>query len=534
MEGRVYVVDGQQRLTTLTLILIQLRRLANELNSELIQWIGEKIAGHTGKTKKFWMNHSKHIPVLQKLFDGIDINVVGKGDTTAVNMIQNSLTIKSYLRRRLTDLHVFETFVYYFLQRLVLINLTVEQTDVPMVFEVINDRGIRLKPYEILKGKLLGQIDKDELEKDRLNELWEKHVKDANSIAEDEIDNCLRFYLKAKYADSRAEGQKFDGDYHREIFKEGLNKKLQLDHNPSGVKVFLKGDFRYFTGLYYTALQASSAFSPSTPSIYYNKLNDLDSQLHLLISVCSVDDSEQEQKLDLVSKELDRLYTLLQLQGGYDSNRFADDLYKISAKLRTASLTDIRGIFDDALVKQLNYQRSDDVTEPLRYAFFKNASIANLNKRFVRYFFARVDSFIADSIKVSMSQNFYDLVRNTGAVNGFHVEHILSRNQENLAFFNDDEELFEQQRNRLGAILLLKGQDNLSSGNEIYGDKLKSYAGTLLWNETLREDSYKSKLGFTNFVNKSGLQFKHLKNFGPDEVEERHKLLFEITKHIWA
>ena len=39
--------------------------------------------------------------------------------------------------------------MYYFLYRLVLINLAVDSTHVPMVFEVINDRGVRLKPYEI-------------------------------------------------------------------------------------------------------------------------------------------------------------------------------------------------------------------------------------------------------------------------------------------------------------------------------------------------------------------------------------------------
>jgi len=33
------------------------------------------------------------------------------------------------------------------------------------VFEVINDRGVRLQPYEILKGKLLGVIDKAEVNK---------------------------------------------------------------------------------------------------------------------------------------------------------------------------------------------------------------------------------------------------------------------------------------------------------------------------------------------------------------------------------
>jgi len=41
-----------------------------------------------------------------------------------------------------------------------------------MVFEVINDRGVRLKPYEILKGKLLGQINKIEMDKDDYNAKW--------------------------------------------------------------------------------------------------------------------------------------------------------------------------------------------------------------------------------------------------------------------------------------------------------------------------------------------------------------------------
>jgi uncharacterized protein with ParB-like and HNH nuclease domain len=78
-------------------------------------------------------------------------------------MVQNFSVIAAELKQRLKTKHQFETFVYYFLYRLVLINLAVESTHVPMVFEVINDRGVRLKPYEILKGKLLGQIDKLEL-----------------------------------------------------------------------------------------------------------------------------------------------------------------------------------------------------------------------------------------------------------------------------------------------------------------------------------------------------------------------------------
>jgi hypothetical protein len=53
-------------------------------------------------------------------------------------------------------------------------------------------------------------------------------------------------------------------------------------------------------------------------------------------------------------------------------------------------------------------------------------------------------------------------------------------NAENKALFDGDEKRFEQERNRVGGLLLLKGKDNISSNNEPYRKKLKSYANTLL------------------------------------------------------
>ena len=132
-----------------------------------------------------------------------------------------------------------------------------------------------------------------------------------------------------------------------------------------------------------------------------------------------------------------------------------------------------------------------------------------------------------------MKHSLYDLVANTGSVNGFHIEHILAQNEENRKNFNDNEELFERERNRLGGLLLLKGKDNISSNNENYANKLKSYANTLYWNETLREDTYKSKLDFTKMIDKYNLSFRPINKFGPDELEERHKLLFDLARNIW-
>ena len=82
-------------------------------------------------------------------------------------------------------------------------------------------------------------------------------------------------------------------------------------------------------------------------------------------------------------------------------------------------------------------------------------------------------------------------------------------------------------------MLLLKGKDNISSSNEVYEKKLKTYANTLYWNETLRADTYKSKLDFAAFQDEHELNFHALEKFGPEELDYRHRLLFDLSGLIW-
>ena len=533
IDGKLYVVDGQQRLTTITLILIKLFHLSNKFDSKLNGWIKNKIIGQSGFEEEFWMNHEVHKSTMQGLLDGKEINnITTKSGITAQNMVSNYLIIDKWFDNEINDLHCFESFTFYFLQRLVLINLNVEKTEVPMVFEVINDRGVKLKPYEILKGKLLGQIDKDELEKLKLNELWEEQVEKINTYKEDEIDQFFIYFLKSKLADSRGTAQKFDKDYHRMMFDEEFNSFLSLKHNPKKVKSFLQNEFKYFTSLYAKILCYYKEFSKDQPFVYYNSLTEMDTQFLLILSACFLDDTEENEKIYLISRQVDRMFCLLQLQRSYNSNSFATEIYKLSAEIRNKKLIEIEIIFDKCLLTLLADARGVLVTEPISYGFFKETGI-ELEKRFKRYFFARIEQFISENSNMNMKQSLYDLVQNTGSKNGFHIEHILSENDENKALFNNDDDFFERERNRLGGLLLLKGKDNISSNNEQYKKKLKSYANTLYWNETLRDDTYKSKLDFRDMIKKYNLQFRPMDTFGPHELEERHKLLFDLIKIIW-
>lgn len=533
VDGKLYVVDGQQRLTTLTLFLIKLKHLAKYFESKLEGWITSKIAGLSGYKTDFWMNHEAHKVSMQSLLDGVDLDKIDvSSGLTAVNMVGNYGVVATRLDIELPDINKFESFVFYFLHRLVLINLDVSISDVPMVFEVINDRGVRLKPYEILKGKLLGQISKEELEGLKLNELWEEQVSKINSIKEDEIDNFFTYFLKANFADTIGEGRKYDKDYHRVIFSEN---KLNLDHNPQKVKHFLQNDFKYYTNLYEKVLKIYhdvSSIENGFASVFYNSLTERDSQFLLIISVCQLNDSQEDEKIKTVAYEVDRLFSLLQLQRSYDSNAFNVAIYKISAEIRGKDVSAIRPAFDNMLLEMLKDARGVQTSAPISYGFFKETGI-ELDKRFKRYFFARVEKFIADNTNLKMKHSFYDLVQNTGSVNGFHIEHILSDNEENLNLFGGDEDKFKSERNRLGGLLILKGKDNISSNNEPYKRKLKSYANTLYWNETLREDSYKSKLDFKQMIAKYDLSFRPMNEFGPNELEERHKLLYDMVSYIW-
>ncbi len=529
VDGKVFIVDGQQRLTTLSLMAIALFHLAKQHDSDLARWIDGKIAGSVGSEFKFWMDHEGHHETQQAIYDDKINPELSERGITSKNMIDNFDLIKRTLDDELDSKHKFETFIYYYLNRLVLIELSVAQTDVPMVFEVINDRGVRLAPYEILKGKLLGQTSKAVLKKKKYNERWDKAIDTINKYGINEADNFFKDYLKAKFAYNRKDGQRFDGDYHREIFKSEFKKHLDLSHNEKGVLEFLDGPFECFSKLYIKCLEAYNSDSKS--GFYYNKTLDIDGASMLVMSACFENDPEEQEKFELIPLELDRLYSLLQLQGVYDSSAFQEIIYRISADIRGKPVTKIREVFDLHLIDELARRRSTEIKSPFNERYFRQIGGA-LNRRFKCYVLARVEEFFAEHLNKKMAHSIYDLAWKTGIKDGFHVEHILSKNTDNIKLF-EDEDTFEIERNRLGGLLLLKGKDNISSSNETFSGKLKTYAGTLLWNETLTSDFAHANNDFKDLNNKFDLSLEAMSEFGPKELEERQKILFKIAEQIW-
>ncbi len=542
-DGRIFVVDGQQRLTTLTLMLIALYHLCGpeSLHSpELRDWLKAKIAGiGIGGKHKFWVAHDKRERLMNALFTGNEATAdMVEDGVTAKHIIANYTMIAKELSSRLPARHKLETFVYYFLCMVVIINLEVSRTDVPMVFEVINDRGVRLQPYEILKGKILGEIDKGEV--DQYADIWETSLRAIEAKAEDEADTFFRTYLRAHFSETRQAGQKYDGPYHRAIFDSPCNDALSMKQNPHGVKNFLKGPFRYYTRLFHRVRELGDNPDPDFPECYYNaQLNRMDGQVMLTIAACIVDDPDESAKIRAVARAFDRAYVVLQLNRAYDSNQFQELLYKLHPHLRGCPAGEIENRIRQLVLAEINERRNTNADTLLTYGQFKQVGYGDYNTRFLRYFLTRMEVFLADGMGRQLQDTLYNYVCGTGRGNAYHVEHILARNEESRAYFKAsdgevDEALFENERNRFGGLLLLKGQDNQSSGNELYADKLRTYTGSAPYlAQTLVPDFYKSNSAMQSFIKATGLEFKPATQFTRDVLEERSELLYAITKRIW-
>lgn len=531
-KGKLFIVDGQQRLTSLTLILIKLFHLAKEHNSDRIELIENQIRGVGLYGHTFWMGYGNRSDILRDLFENGIKNTENKLiDLSQRNLIENYKVIDKQLNEFISDSHKLESFILYFLTRVQLVNIQIQDTkDVPMVFEVINDRGEKLQPYEVLKGKLLGQIDKDEI--DEYFNIWQECIHQIQEINDDEVDNFFRFYFRSRFVETINEWREFDGDYHKKIYEEKWDKKIHFKHNPVRVKEFIKNDLQYYSKIYHQILLESKQYF-STPWIFFNALNDQDRQSVLLLSSLIVNDPEEKEKISLVSKLFDTYYSILQLTNSYNSNDFTEAIIDLNNQLRGINPSRIKEVFFKRLLSDISDVKGVQVSDPLEWQYFSAAGRLNLPYKFIKYFFARIEHMIADEIS-KKSISFYDLVQRTGPKTGYQIEHIIANNDENLALFNGDEEKFNIERNRLGGIVLLLGEDNNLSRNEPYKDKLNIYTSReLYWNKSLSSEFHHKNAKFSEFADRYGINFKIYENFDENSVSDRQRILFLLAKHLW-
>lgn len=560
------IVDGQQRLTTFLLILIKLYRILKKVEENpanqgmtfsskvVAQLIFE--TNDFGAAERFKIFNENREAAFRALEQGAAVETT---DQTRTRISENfTKAIDPYFETFLKgsqpdeyDLVKTTYYLTYLLDRVSIVEIRIErQENVAMIFEVVNDRGLGLKPYEILKGKLIGNLSG--AKKEQANAIWtdlqERYFKaELKNSTEKSLDLDLFFqtFFRAKFADSESEYEKFEGDYHYEMYRNERVKKYFGDYqNKDLLFSRITADIKYFAELY-LELRTSYAHEP----LIFNKLLDQNQQYLLIMSAVKLNDSERAQKIDGVAAKFDQFHTVLRLLDAYDSNSFQRLIYPLNKDVRDKSLADIKPLFDAVLIKSLvdeniiQQGQCADAAQVFEYERFKG--VRNQWTNFSKYILMRIDRHLADLLdKPSFASEELDELEDRFNKNnlrryGMHLEHIYTQHDANRALFTTnshfDESAFQQKRNLLGMVLLLKDKQNLSSNNEIYADKQQTYAqSNLIWNELL--------VGHLPNVDRQRLPAElRVEPVQPENqvfpltaVDARQKVVFEAIKRIWG
>ncbi len=531
VNSKVYIVDGQQRLTTLTLIATKLYHLITDetLKDLLKDCIFTK---DMFKGNVFCIDNEKRKDVMESILDNVPYTepIKNKTEETLLGRFKD---VSRFIDDKQMDEDKLRAFCMYFLRKLVMVELSVEKDDTPMVFEVINDRGEALKPYEILKGKMVGLLSKNDTQ--AYSEKWDK----AMLQLPDMQDNFFSDYLKSRFVTSS--NTKLEAAlsnlYHRYIFDvndiaQELSFRRTDANHIKNIKNFIDNELTYYATLYAKIRSNKDEYLK-----YDNEINDLSMQYQNIMAACTINDPREDEKIQVLAAEMDRFWMLLNLNGVYDSNEFQDKCYRISQQLKGVELESYRSIYDNMLTDTIRLKRGiEGEVSLLDYNSFTKKNYTNMNTRMLRYFLARIEQYISKETSIDMQNSVSNISKKTGKITGYHIEHILSHNETNRSYFQSDEE-FEEKRNQLGGLLLLMGINNISSGNEEYEDKLKTYSNGLMWGHSLCEEFYHSNLNFTKFNEKLqkeyGISFKSYQKFDKEALEERSKLLYQLVKIIW-
>lgn len=195
-DGATYIIDGQQRLTTLTLLLIHLHNLQRERSAAVD--IKDLIFSEKYGKRSFNMDVKERESVMDALFQGQAFDPTGRPESVANITARYQDVEANFSDELLGDALPF--FIDWLIENVYLVEIsTSSDEDAYTIFETMNDRGLSLSPTDMLKGYLLANISAQE-DRARANDTWKRTQAVLNDLAKDEDADFLKAWLRGQHA----------------------------------------------------------------------------------------------------------------------------------------------------------------------------------------------------------------------------------------------------------------------------------------------------------------------------------------------
>jgi len=528
-DGIKYIVDGQQRLTTLILLFIFLKTLQEEQKRPDQVNINNLIYSEKYGKKSYNLEDSDDI-WREKCFDALyhneDFDINDKAETIR-NIILRYKDIEDLFPESLQK-KALPFFIEWLRDKVQLIEIIASTNDdAYTIFETMNDRGLSLKPVEMLKGYLLSNIKNNDL-RNKANNFWKEKMLELNNINKEEDSNFIKAWLRAKYAETIRERKKnaVNRDFERigtEFHKWLRDHKEKLTLKKSeDFENFIMKKIEKFSKYYILIKKASEEFNPKLDYIYYNACFNFTLQYPLILAPIKLEDDDKIiiKKIKLVSAYID-MYIARRIIN-YKTIRYSSIQYTMFTLIKEIRDLDLKDLA--TLLKN----RIEDMDEDFNAVV--NFKLHSQNKKKIHNLLARITYFI--EYKSNIASNFEKYISRE-IKKPFEVEHIWSIKYEDHKDEFKTEEEFLAYRQNFGNFLLLPKDFNQSFGADPYEKKVVEYFGQNILAKSLNKTCYEKNPSFLKFIKESGLPFKPHEKFKKKDLDARQELYRQICDYLW-
>jgi hypothetical protein len=349
-ESASYIVDGQQRLTSLTLLLILLRNLQKDRFKQVN--VDELIFSEKFGQKSFNLHVDERTPAMEALYDGQPFDLTDRPESVQ-NLVQRYGDLETSFPEELQD-DALPYFIDWLLENVHLVEITAySDDDAYTIFETMNDRGLSLSPTDMLKGYLLANIAENT--RTSANARWRDRVRELNDAGKEVEPDCFKAWLRSQYATKIRERKKGAKPEDFDRIGTEFHRWLRDAADTIGLKQsddfhrFIDRDFDFYSRQYLRLIEAAQKLVPGLEYVLYNAQHGFTLQNMLLLAPLRPDDNEAtlNYKLGLVARYLDILLTWRL----WNSRTIA---YSTMQYAMFVVMRDIRGLAPEALAQKLH------------------------------------------------------------------------------------------------------------------------------------------------------------------------------------
>lgn len=503
------IIDGQQRLSSLTLLLTYLN------NRQAYNIIDPMIFSEAFGEKSFNINVPERQACMTAIYENRLENFDSANSSESVkNLCARYKDIEEIFPSSITD-KMIPYFCDWLAEKVFFMQiLAATEQDAHKIFVTMNDRGLSLTPAEMLKGYLLSKITDNAL-REQLNDVWKAEI----FALEKDDDTFIKDWLRAQYAENNADYEAIGKSFHKWIRDNPQRMKL----NTSDDYAQFINNFSTFAKIYKHIRYAEKNFSEATRYVFYNAQLTFTMQPQMLMApICSDDNAATVvKKLNLTARFIDLMINAkVTNYKRVERNSIESYVSGLTRDIRRLSTTELK-IKLQQHYDALNYDPHNAINK-LRSNQF--------TRKYIKNILARITSFIEE--QTSGTPHYVEYM--TTKADPFEIEHIICNNFGRYSNeFSRDE--FDDWRNGIGALLLLRRSINASLSNGNYLQKLIKYCSSdgNIYAASLAVQTYKNNPRFVKFAADNDLSFEPFDKFDKAEIQRRTDLVVQLVNLIW-